>query len=259
MTKIDSLWWSVEIDKNLVLRVEPIVNGTNLSKFFSTKLNCSPGGLGGLSLGLLDAVRWPEMGCDKTLLLLSCNCGAFDARVRAHVKQDDEMYYWHGLQDSRFSGTPVLDLDILNDVFVQSLVKARASVKKAIFKYALRLMISYRTNELPFSLTMSHLTTLGLIGMLLSYFVNIAMIAPSAALVIVDILFWSIARRYFGYHSVWIPDDGARIVGEDAHANPCPYHPPGISYIQRNWFKAYWQDDGSPIWKMVRSSPGEES
>lgn len=248
----NTLEWSVRIDENLVLRIEPIVNGMRLSERLNKGPGCSPGGLTGLSLGLLDAARWPRTGRDGTLLLLSCNCGAFDARVHARLKQDDKNACWQGLQDSRFPEARGLELEFPVEVVAQSVIRARVAVRRAVVVYAMKLIVSYRTNELPFAWTMSHLSTLGLIGMLLSG-MNLLPTLPCAILVITDILVWTNARRYFGYHSVWIADDGSRIVGDSADADPCPYHPPGISYIQRNWFKAYWQDDGSPIWEMVRA------
>ena len=72
---MNSLKWFVKVDRNLVLRIQPTINGVDISERIAPGCNVSAGGLGGLSLGILDAFRWPKTGPDGTLRLLSCNCG----------------------------------------------------------------------------------------------------------------------------------------------------------------------------------------
>lgn len=222
---VNSLKFEVYTDDRLILRVVPMVDGEPLSARFPS--DAKTYGPAGLAMGVINCVEWPATDSHGHLRLLSCGCGAYDARVVAEVLEDEYTVNWLQVIDS-LTGHNAGEFAFDAEAYHSAIARVQHQLKRRRWLYAMRILWNIREESLPFGLVLG--PTDALLSLLL---VVCAFLLPGGHLwvypLFLSILFWSVLA--WTRFTPWLhfPED----------TRGCMYHFSGI-YLRDNWWHTEW-------------------
>lgn len=221
---LDTLSFSIATDRRLTLRVDPVVNGSSLSARFVSQTN--PYRPAGLALGVRDCDSWPPRDPSGRLVLLSCGCGAYDARVTVTVHERGDIVRWCGAKDL-LSGEELGGFVFDKVAYSHAVAGCRAELRRVRVGYAIRVWWNMREESLPFGLVFGP-TDLPLF--VVGFFCAVLLPGDWFWFVpgVLSVLWWS-AWSWFRY-SPWtdFPDE---------HGRGCMFHRSDI-FLRDNWWLA---------------------
>ena len=140
-----TLQWSLEIDRNGILRLDPLIDGEPLSSRFNSG---SEPRVVGLVLGWRDLSGFVALEGVERLPLGSCECASPEVRVLATVARMGDVVRWTDISDVS-SGTTIDDVEFDRSDYVQAFAELATLAPSFRRRYRRRIWSLGRDDGLP--------------------------------------------------------------------------------------------------------------